>query len=158
MPVAASGIPLTSNTEEWATPWALFREVDAEFGFTLDAAASAENAKCARYFSRESDGLAQSWAGEVVWLNPPYGKALPAWIERAAIASSTESATVVCFVPARTDTIWWHAHVWDARRHQPRQGVQLRFIQGRVRFGDTAGGRAPFPSVLIIFRPEGACR
>ena len=42
----------------------------------LDAAADATNAKCARYFTAEDDGLTQDWAGETVWLNPPYGRGI----------------------------------------------------------------------------------
>jgi phage N-6-adenine-methyltransferase len=151
--VAAGGIPLTAKPFEWATPGNIFRQVAQEFSFTLDAAASAENAKCRRFFTREEDGLQQSWARETVWLNPPYGRELPTWIERASIAARCEGATVVCLVPARTDVRWWHAFVWDATRHQPRPGVEVRYIEGRIRFGDSAGGRAPFPSVLIVFRP-----
>ena len=151
---AASGLPLgPAATDEWPTPRGLFIQYDREFGFTLDVAASADNAKCPRFFTREMDGLKQSWAGEVCWMNPPYGRELPAWIEGAALAARHEGATVVALVPARTDVRWWHAHVWDASRHQPRPGVQIRYIEGRIRFGDSAGGRAPFPSVVLVFRP-----
>jgi phage N-6-adenine-methyltransferase len=151
----ASGLPLTSLSGEWATPAALFAEYDREFRFTLDVCASADNTKCARFLTREDDGLAQSWVGEVCWMNPPYGRELPPWIERAALAARHEGATVVALVPARTDVRWWHQHVWDAANHRPRPGVEPRFLPGRIRFGDSAGGSAPFPTVATVFRPTG---
>ena len=66
----------TSNTNEWATPQAFFDELNKEFTFTLDPCATPQNAKCARYFTKEIDGLAQSWRGETVFCNPPYGRDL----------------------------------------------------------------------------------
>lgn len=147
----ASGLPLTSHTDEWATPATLFAEFAREFPFSLDVAASPENTKAPRFFTREDDGLRQSWRGEVCWMNPPYS-AIGAWAERAAGAARDEGAVVVALLPARTDTRWWHAHVWDQAQHQPRPGVQLRFLQGRIRFGDSRRGAAPFPSVVVVFR------
>lgn len=141
----------SSRTGEWATPWALFRELDREFGFTLDVCATAENAKVARFYSPEDDGLLQPWEGRI-WCNPPYGRRIGAWFQRARDAQR-EGHTVVMLVPARTDTAYWHQHVWDARRHRPREGVQIRFLPGRIRFGDTAGDAAPFPSAIVVFRP-----
>ncbi len=73
----------TSNTDEWATPQAFFDELDKEFAFTLDPCATPENAKCARYFTKEIDGLAQSWHGEKVFCNPPYGRDIAKWVKKA---------------------------------------------------------------------------
>lgn len=73
----------TSNTAEWATPQAFFDKLNQEFGFTLDPCATAENAKCARFFTKEQDGLAQSWQGERVYCNPPYGRDIRKWVEKA---------------------------------------------------------------------------
>lgn len=73
----------TSTTAEWATPQAFFDELNAEFNFTLDPCATSENAKCARYFTKEDDGLAQSWSGERVFCNPPYGRDINKWVEKA---------------------------------------------------------------------------
>ena len=67
----------------------------------------------------------------------------------------TKGCTVVCLVPSRTDTRWWHQHVWDGEKHQPRSGVEIRFIKGRLKFGGSESG-APFPSVVIVFRPQAA--
>ena len=61
-----------SNTVEWATPPEVYEPLNREFGFTLDVAATPDNAKCPRYYTREDDGLAQPWDG-VCWMNPPSG-------------------------------------------------------------------------------------
>lgn len=127
----------------------LFEALDREFGFTLDPCSTHENAKCTRSFTRREDGLLQSWANEVVWMNPPYGAAIGAWISRAHDAAEHEGATVVALVPARTDTRWWHRYVM---RHE------TRFLRGRLRFGGVEAS-APFPSAIVILRPRypGAC-
>lgn len=72
----------SSNTAEWATPQAFFDELNKEFDFTLDPCATSQNAKCARYFTKEVDGLAQSWRGERVYCNPPYGRDIGKWVEK----------------------------------------------------------------------------
>lgn len=140
----------TSTIDNWSTPQALFAALDAEFGFSIDAAASPANAKCGRYFTRHDDGLAQQWDG-TVWLNPPYGRGIGAWV-RKAWESSQAGATVVCLIPARTDTSYWHDYVMRA--------AEVRFIAKRIAFdhpdGDghvTTAHNAPFPSVVVVFRP-----
>lgn len=133
---------LTSTTDDWETPTALFEELNREFGFTLDVCANEGNAKCSHYYSKEQDGLAQKWSG-VCWMNPPYGSTIKQWMERAYQASM-EGCTVVCLVPARTDTAWWHDYAAKG---------EIRFIRGRLKFGDSKNS-APFPSAVIIFRPQ----
>lgn len=93
-----------SNRDDWETPQWLFDELNSEFGFDLDVCADKMNAKCTRYFSRETDGLSQTWHG-TCWMNPPYGREIGRWMAKA-YESSQEGATVVCLVPARTDTKW----------------------------------------------------
>lgn len=136
----------SSKAHDWQTPPALFADLDARFRFTLDAAASAENAKCARYFTREDNGLAQSWAGERVWLNPPYGREIGAWV-RKAWRESRRGALVVCLIPARTDTSYWHDYAMRA--------AEILLIRGRVRFLRPGAllDNAPFPSALVVFDP-----
>jgi site-specific DNA-methyltransferase (adenine-specific) len=97
---------------EWSTPQNLFDDMNARYGpFTLDVAATAENAKCACYYTRDQDGLAQLWAGRV-WMNAPYGRPLAAWLRKAlASVESGDAEIVVCLVPVRTDTRWWHEYV-----------------------------------------------
>lgn len=134
----------SSKSDTWETPRALFAALDAEFGFTLDACALPGNAKCARYYTPEDDGLAQPWHG-VTFCNPPYGRKLIHWIRKAA-ESARAGATVVCLVPARTDTSWWHDWVMPH--------AEVRFLRGRLYFGPGEDLRAPFPSAVAVFRPS----
>jgi site-specific DNA-methyltransferase (adenine-specific) len=147
-----SALMFSRASDEWATPYDLFQRLHAEFWFTLDAAATAENAKTPAYLSAELDALTLAWSG-TVWLNPPYSQCAR-FIAKAA-AESRRGCTVVCLVPARTDTRWFHAHIWDADQHQPRPGVEVRFLKGRLKFGDSPNS-APFPSLIVIFRPAPA--
>lgn len=139
----------SSASAEWATPQDFFDCLNAQYKFTLDPCATAENAKCEKFYTKEQDGLAQSWANEVVFMNPPYGRGINKWIEKAH-DSSLEGATVVCLIPARTDTAYWHKFIWDAERDTWRAGVRGRLLKGRLKFGDGTNA-APFPSALVIF-------
>lgn len=122
----------------------LFRQLDAEFHFNLDPCSTHENAKCADHFTKAEDGLLQDWGGKRVFCNPPYGRELPKWI-RKAHDEAQKGALVVMLVPARTDTRAFHDYIY----HQ----AEIRFIRGRIKFGD-AKASAPFPSMLVIFRPK----
>lgn len=135
-------VHFSSATDLWATPQDFFDKLNTEFGFTLDVCANKDNAKCADYFTAEQDGLAQDWRG-VCWMNPPYGRGIGAWMRKAHEASKA-GATVVCLVPARTDTAWW----WD----YAIKG-EIRFIRGRLKFGGQKAN-APFPSAVVIFRAD----
>lgn len=132
---------MSSATPEWETPQSLFDELNAEFAFSLDVCATPENAKCPAFFTRGQDGLSQPWTG-VCWMNPPYGREITAWMRKAS-ESAAAGATVVCLVPARTDTAWWHDYATRG---------EVRFIRGRLRFSN-ATASAPFPSAIVIFRP-----
>lgn len=131
----------SSDKADWETPQPLFDALNAEFHFTLDAAASFANRKVQKYFSKEQDAFRLQWRG-VCWLNPEYGNGIDRWMAKA-MKSSQEGATVVCLVPARTDTRWW----FDYARHG-----QVRFIKGRLKF-QGAPTSAPFPSAIIVFQP-----
>lgn len=135
-------VHFSSATDLWATPQAFFDVVAGEFAFETDMCALPENAKCALYFTPEQDGLAQPWNG-VCWMNPPYGRAIGAWIKKA-FESAQGGATVVCLLPARTDTLWWHDYASKG---------EVRFLRGRLKFGGQKNS-APFPSALVIFRPR----
>ena len=128
---------------EVATPWPVFYEYDAEFHFTLDVCATADNTKCARYLSPEQDGLVQDWGHDVCWLNPPYGRGMDAWMAKA-YHSSLAGATVLALVPARTGTRWWHAWVMGKG--------EIRERQGRVTFVGEVNP-AGFDSIAVIYRP-----
>jgi len=98
-------VHFSSVKNEWETPPELFAEWDRLFNFELDVCATSQNTKCARYFTPEDDGLGQSWAPYVCWMNPPYGRDITSWVHKA-YEESRRGATVVCLVPARTDTRW----------------------------------------------------
>jgi site-specific DNA-methyltransferase (adenine-specific) len=73
----------TSQTEEWETPEWLFQALDAEFGFTLDPCSTHQNAKCKLHFTAAEDGLRQDWLDHVVFMNPPYGREITRWMQKA---------------------------------------------------------------------------
>jgi site-specific DNA-methyltransferase (adenine-specific) len=133
-----------SDKHDWGTPKPFWVRLDAEFRFELDACAHAGNFKHPNYLTVEDDALSCDWGGKVVWLNPPYGDQLKRWMEKAA-AEARKGATVVCLVPARTDTAWWHRHVHGIAH-------EVRLVSGRLRF-EGAPSTAPFPSAVIIYRP-----
>ena len=130
----------SSATPEWATPQDLFDRLNAEFRFTLDPCCTHENAKCEKHYTIAEDGLRFSWAGERVFMNPPYGRVIGEWVA-AAYRQSRFGALVVCLLPARTDTAWWHDYCMKG---------QVRFIRGRLKFGGCKNS-APFPSAIVIF-------
>ena len=123
----------------WSTPQSFFTKYDGEYNFNLDVCASEDNAKCAKYFTETDDGLQQEWEG-VCWRNPPYGREIIKWMKKA-YESSLNGATVVCLVPARTDTIWWHEYAMKGT---------IEFIRGRLKFGNSKNS-APFPSAIVVF-------
>ena len=143
-PQKLSAIHFSSKSNEWATPQWLFDSLNREFHFTLDPCSTDENAKCSRHYTLAENGLSQDWSEEVVFMNPPYGREITFWMEKAFL-SGKQGATVVCLVPARTDTAWWHSYAIHG---------EIRFLKGRLKFGD-ATSSAPFPSAIIIFRPPG---
>jgi len=138
----------SSRSNEWATPQWLFDKLNERFGpFTLDAAATAGNAKCPLYFTAEDDGLSRDWSGHTVFLNPPYGRAIAKWVKKAH-DESANGATVVCLIPARTDTSYWHDYIFGK--------ADVLFLRGRIKFEgpDGSPNSAPFPSAVVVFRPE----
>ena len=132
----------SSKTDMWSTPQDFFDKLDREFRFRTDVCATRENAKCGQFFSPESDGLTCNWTG-VCWMNPPYGRNIKHWVKKA-YESSLKGATVVCLLPSRTDTAWWHDYVMKG---------EIRFIRGRLKFGGQKNS-APFPSAVVIFRNQ----
>ena len=159
----------SKQSDEWVTPQDVYDALDAEFRFAVDVAATNENTKAPFHFgpgSHVSDALlSETWgldgwieAGDeygapVFWCNPPYSKCRE-FVAKAAWEAS-EGCTVVCLVPSRTDTRWLHDHVWDRDRHQPQPGVEVRFLKGRLKFSGAKAG-APFPSMIVVFRPPHA--
>ena len=134
----------SSKTDIWETPKDLFDTLNKEFNFTLDVCALPENAKCEKYYTPENNGLSQNWDG-IIWCNPPYGRQIGSWVRRALFASVAGN-TVVMLLPARTDTRWFHEYIYN------RKNVEVRFLKGRLKFGN-AKNSAPFPSMVVVFRP-----
>jgi site-specific DNA-methyltransferase (adenine-specific) len=153
-------------SDEWSTPQWLFDLLDREFHFDVDAAANDDNKKCLFLFDVGCDTLVRPWfedgeleqelnelgqqAAKVFWFNPPYSK-ISAFMKKA-YEESLKGAVVVCLIPCRTDTRYWHDYVMKAQ--------EIRFVKGRLKFGDSKTG-APFPSVIVIFNrhvPEGYAR
>lgn len=137
-------VMFSSKDQTWETPQNLFDKLDKEFNFTLDVCATDETAKCNNYFTHKEDGLAQEWKGNC-WMNPPYGREIGVWIKKA-YEESLKEAKVVCLIPARTDTKYWHEYIFT-------YAAEIRFIKGRIKFGNSKNS-APFPSALVIFDKE----
>jgi phage N-6-adenine-methyltransferase len=150
------------KTDDRRTPSSVFDPLHAEHGFTLDVAASAANAKCARYFDLEADGLGQPWTGEVVWCNPPYSD-IASWVRKAIYEVQCGCRKVVMLLPAnRTEQVWWQEFI-EPVRDRPGSGIKTRNLRGRLKFegpdgpikkrdkkGGTRGTQPPFGCVLVI--------
>jgi|19_taG_2_1085344.scaffolds.fasta_scaffold69701_3 site-specific DNA-methyltransferase (adenine-specific) len=135
-------VHFSSKSSEWSTPQDLFDRLNEEWGFDLDVCATPENAKCRNYFTESDDGLSQEWGPVTCWMNPPYGRAIKHWIKKA-YDESQKGSIVVCLLPSRTDTAYWHDYVMNG---------EIEFIRGRLKFGE-AKNSAPFPSAIVVFRP-----
>jgi len=135
----------SSESNEWATPDEFYNMLDRRYHFTLDPAGTDENHKCEKYFTEADDGLSRSWGGHNVFMNPPYGRGIGKWLKKAYDESRKIDTIVVCLIPSRTDTKYWHDYCMKAN--------EIYFVKGRLKFGDATAG-APFPSAIIVFRGE----
>ena len=140
----------TSNKDDWETPQELFEDLDYYYNFTLDPCATHENAKCEKYYTLKDNGLCQSWKDETVFMNPPYGRGIKLWIQKAHEEYMFNNATVVCLIPARTDTTYWHEYIFS-------NGYDIKFLKGRLKFerDGMPGDPAPFPSAIVIMSGSG---
>lgn len=136
-------VHFSSETDDWSTPQDFYDKLNAKFAFTLDPCSSDSNHKTEKYFTTDDDGLSKSWDGERVFMNPPYGRQIGAWMKKA----SETDGLVVCLVPARVDTKWWHDYVVGGLG-------DVHFIKGRLKFGGS-GNSAPFPSAIVIYWKTG---
>jgi site-specific DNA-methyltransferase (adenine-specific) len=142
-------VMFSSKTGEWATPQDFFDKLNWRFGpFDLDPCATPFNTKCANFYTPTENGLEKSWQGHTVFVNPPYGRGIDAWIKKGYEEAQDMDTKVVMLIPARTDTKYWHDYVMKAE--------MVFFIKGRLKFGDSSNC-APFPSAVVVFsrRPEG---
>mgnify|MGYP003389215383 FL=1 len=135
----------SSKTGKWSTPQQFFDKLNWRFGpFSLDPCASEENTKCTKFFTEADDGLTKDWTGHTAFVNPPYGRGIDQWIQKAYESAESDANTkVVMLIPARTDTKYWHDYVMKAE--------YIYFIKGRLKFGDSKNC-APFPSAVVVFR------
>lgn len=140
--MSSLNVHFSSESNEWETPQYLFDGLNAEFGFELDVCATAQNAKCKRFFTKEDNALDRPWAPAVCWMNPPYGREIAKFLKKG-FEEVQLGATVVALLPARTDTRYWGRFVTRA---------EVRFLRGRLRFVG-AKHPAPFPSAVAIWRP-----
>lgn len=140
-------VMFSSKSDEWETPQNLFDELNKEFDFVLDVCATKENAKCEKYFTKEDNGLTKNWSlyGGCKWMNPPYGREIGEWVRKAFMWNRKQGVTIVCLLPARTDTKWFHDYIYK------NPNVEIRFLKGRLKFGNSKNS-APFPSMIAIFR------
>ena len=149
-------VHFSSKSNEWETPEKVYEALCLEFNFTLDPCATKDNAKCEKYYTMQDDGLSKDWSNDTVFMNPPYGREIGEWVKKA-YESSRQGATVVCLIPSRTDTLWWHKYCMKG---------EVRLLRGRLKFinrmlpswkedGNFKVSSAPFPSAIVIFRPAG---
>ena len=132
----------SSDKMDWGTPIFLFKYLNALFNFTLDACAGPTNYKHPNYFSVDMNALTRNWHGRV-FLNPPYGKNIGNWISKARQeVESGNAECVVCLVPVRSDSKWWHANCMLAN--------EIWLLDQRIEF-EGSTNKAPFPVALIIF-------
>ena len=118
------------KTTEWATPPDVFKALDAEFHFTLDPCAADWNHKCAKYYTKDDDGLTKPWKGEVVFMNPPYGDAIAEWVHKAYM-ESLQGTVIVALLPVNTDTGWFQDYIYHK--------AEIRFPRGRISFINKEG-------------------
>lgn len=143
-----NAVHFSSENQTWCTPWAFFKEIDTEFHFDLDAAATERSAKCSNFYTPETDGLSQEWnvpPEKAVFCNPPYGRELKFWVQKA-YEEAQKGTKIVLLIPARTDTAYFHDYIYKK--------ANIRFLRGRIKFEnelEESKGSAPFPSMLVIY-------
>jgi len=130
----------SSEDETWETPKDFFEKLNKVYKFNLDPCSSEKNAKCKKFYTEKENGLIQSWEGKRVFMNPPYGRPIGDWVRKASTGGAT---VVVCLLPARTDTKWFHEYIYGK--------AEIIFLKGRLKFSGSKNS-APFPSMLVIFK------
>jgi len=170
-------VMFSSGKDDHETPDDLFLELHKEFDFQLDVCATKENTKLLTFISPAENGLTSIWS-ERNWCNPPYSKP-----ERACVSSCTKKTCIkrgyhlaedkpgcidwvakayherklgkltVMLLPVRTDTKYFHLYIWDKENHRPKPGIEIRLIEGRLKFKGSKD-MAPFPSMVVVFKPQ----
>jgi site-specific DNA-methyltransferase (adenine-specific) len=146
MDKATQATMFSSKSNEWETGDLFFNSLNDRFQFTLDAAATKDNAKCDNFFSIEDDALNKDWSNNIVFLNPPYGRKIGKWVEKAFDEGCKENTIVVVLIPSRTDTQFFHKFCMRAK--------EVHFVKGRLKFKNKmieGEAPAPFPSMVVVF-------
>ena len=138
-------VHFSSKLHDWTTPKDFFEKYNNKYNFVIDAACESHNCLCDNGYCIDNgiDGLKQEWSKEqgYIWCNPPYGRAIKMWIEKAH-NEYKKGAKIVLLIPARTDTVAWHKFIFGT--------AKVDFIKGRLKFGGSKTN-APFPSAIVIF-------
>jgi site-specific DNA-methyltransferase (adenine-specific) len=155
----------SSKNQEWETPADLFKMLDMEFNFIWDLAASITNSKCKNYIGKvgiktnfttgvksevRENSLTVDWGSITdgyLWLNPPYGRGIIDWVKKCD-EEAQKGANIVALLPARTDTLWFHNHIY--------RKYETRFLKGRIKFlmDGVQQDAAPFPSMIVVFEKK----
>lgn len=143
VPPPPMAVHFSSATPEWYTPTSVVQRVQAVFGqIDLDPCSNgkgdAANVPARDHYTQADNGLSLPWWGKV-YMNPPYGDEIGAWVARLIEQYETgEIDSAIALLPARVDTQWF-APLWD---------YALCFVRGRLKFSG-ADNSAPFPSVVV---------
>ena len=140
---------LSSKKMDYCTPQGFFDTLNAEFHFTLDAAATEKSAKCKNFYTPETDGLTAPWnIGGAAYFATR--RMAGRWAR--GCAKPTRRRRPVLLIPARTDTAYFHDYIYGK--------AEIRFLRGRLHFEDEGGNRfppAPFPSMVVIYNGDHQC-
>lgn len=136
-------VAFRSERDDWRTPLWLFKILNQQFNFDCDVCSSQENALCENYFTKENSCLNQNW-DNVNFMNPPYGREIIYFIEKAHNEWKNNNKTIVALLPVRTDTKWFHNYIYNK--------AKIIFVKGRLRFDiGKKLDNAPFPSMIVIW-------
>lgn len=92
--------------------------------------------------SEGGDGLTDAWSGKIAFVNPPFSELLK-WLRRVHDQwQAGNIETVVCLVPVRTDSAWFHNTL--------SADADIYLLRGRVAFLDLHGRRQPTPFSLMV--------
>ena len=133
----------TSKKPDWQTPKWLFEKLDSHFHFMSDVCANDKNFLCDIYYTEQNSCLDKDW--EVInFMNPPYGRSIGQFIEKAYYEWWDNDCTTVAVLPARTDTKWFHKYIYNK--------ASIVFMKGRLKFeGGHVLAPAPFPTMIVIW-------
>ncbi|EPC8185902.1 DNA N-6-adenine-methyltransferase [Escherichia coli] len=130
------------GSDDWRTPYRLFRNLHREFSFSMDGAATKHDALLPRF---TDDIHNQSWVGEKVFCNPPYSDT------KTFLVKASEADLAVFLIPYRPQTIYWLKHIFtNPLCHE------IRILHRAVKYLPPAGHnrlvvRSPFPSCVLIY-------